>query len=116
MKSKTSFFSPAIYKKNMSRFWPLWAFAIFFAIIIPIGHLIRVNNIRQYGADNFMLSNMLPTKDAFCYAIVDYIPSLAFIYALCVSQTTSLIICVQSVLLRTTMLSFFGSGTRLETM
>lgn len=36
MKSKTSFFNPTLYRKNLTRFWPLWGLTSFFGALIPL--------------------------------------------------------------------------------
>ena len=44
MKLKTSFFNPTLYRKNLTRFWPLWGLSSFFGALIPIsGIMMRLN-------------------------------------------------------------------------
>ena len=39
MRSKTSYFNPTLFKKNLARFWPLWGGASFIGALFPLAFL-----------------------------------------------------------------------------
>lgn len=52
MKSKTSYFNKAVFKKDMTQFWSLWAVEIVISLLIFIMPLIeqcKWNNTGIYG-------------------------------------------------------------------
>ena len=40
MQSKTSFFNRTLFRKNLSRYWPLWGFASFVGFLAPAALLV----------------------------------------------------------------------------
>ena len=42
MQSKTSFFNGTLFRKNLTRFWPLWGLASFLAALFPLALLVKV--------------------------------------------------------------------------
>ena len=42
MQSKTSFFNPTLFRKNLSRYWPLWGFASFVGFLLPAAALVQM--------------------------------------------------------------------------
>ena len=46
MKSKTSFFNKAIYKKNLTLYWPIWVCYLLYSLIKVPGSL--WSGLRQY--------------------------------------------------------------------
>ncbi len=42
MRSKTSFFNKTLYRKNLSRYWPLWALPSFGGVLIPLTMLLQM--------------------------------------------------------------------------
>ena len=42
MLSKTSYFNATLFRKNLTRFWPLWGMATFFGAIFPLALLVQV--------------------------------------------------------------------------
>lgn len=83
MKSKISFFSPTIYRKNMSRFWPIWGITVFFSAMIPLGKLVSIINYKQTLDEDL---NFLSIRDLFLSS-TDYVSGiLMFMYALIVSM------------------------------
>ena len=44
MKLKTSFFNPTLYRKNLTRFWPLWGLTSFFGALMPISGIMMYLN------------------------------------------------------------------------
>ena len=55
MQSKTSYFNATLFRKNLTRFWPLWGLASFIGALFPLAVLLdMVHNgmfvIQCYGA------------------------------------------------------------------
>ena len=54
MKSKTSFFNKMIFRKDITRFWPLWTLQLvigFFGVIIPaLSQMSYINNLQTHSA------------------------------------------------------------------
>lgn len=67
----------------MSRFWPLWGIALFFAVVTPIGRLIRLTNYPTNQMD--MISS---TKYALLTTAIDFVPFAMLFYAVLVSMAT----------------------------
>lgn len=67
----------------MTRFWPVWGIAVFFALIIPIGHLMKVINYKREGIP-FTLS----TSYGLYVAAASFIPLMMFIYTILVAMAT----------------------------
>ena len=42
MRSKTSFFNKTLFKKNLSRYWPLWGLASFAGALVPLTLLLQI--------------------------------------------------------------------------
>ena len=42
MQSKTSFFNATLFRKNLSRYWPLWGFASFVGFLLPAAALVQM--------------------------------------------------------------------------
>ena len=42
MQSKTSFFNKTLYRKNLTRYWPLWGMASFLAALFPLAMLVQL--------------------------------------------------------------------------
>ncbi|MBR3570762.1 MAG: ABC transporter permease [Oscillibacter sp.] len=54
MKSKTSFFNATLYKKNLTRFWPLWGLTAFFGGLVPLsGMMMYLNGDLRVKATDF---------------------------------------------------------------
>ena len=84
MRSKTSYFNATLYKKNLTRFWPLWAAPSFIGALFPLAlltHLIRYGVKDLLGPDVNALS-----FTSFYYDVVAYIlPVLSLCYAVLVA-------------------------------
>ena len=54
MKSKTSFFNKMIFRKDITRFWPLWTLQLvigFIGVIIPaLSQMSYINNLQTHSA------------------------------------------------------------------
>ena len=42
MQSKTSFFNRTLFRKNLTRFWPLWGGASFLGSLFPLALLLQL--------------------------------------------------------------------------
>lgn len=42
MQSKTSYFNPTQFKKNLTRFWPLWGGASLLGVLAPLALLVEM--------------------------------------------------------------------------
>ena len=53
MRSKTSYFNPTLFKKNLARFWPLWGGASLLGALLPLYFLIALidNGFRNHVGD-----------------------------------------------------------------
>lgn len=67
MRSKTSYFNPTLFRKNLTRFWPIWAvYTVIWTMLLPVPIFIdHMENVRrgifyrdylQRIADNFILT------------------------------------------------------------
>ena len=80
MQSRTSFFNRALFRKTMSRFWPLWALPSFIGALFPLAILTR---ILQEPA-HFSIDPLETTL--FCYQLIDYgLPIISLCYAILVA-------------------------------
>lgn len=75
MRSKTSFFNKTLYKKNLSRFWPLWALPSFGGALVPMTMLLQM--VRQ---KDFHLEEMTITESYYA-ALHTLVPILSLLYA-----------------------------------
>ena len=95
MRSKTSCFNPAIFRKNLTRFWPLWGLASFCGGLFPLALLVmtlRVRGAMQLAADPLEMKEML-------YAALAYaVPLVTMFYAiLCAAAVWSYLYNAKSV-------------------
>ena len=78
MQSKRSFFNRTLFRKNLTRFWPLWAVPSFIGALFP---LVALTQIVRYGED---LQPLEVTRTY--YDIVTYgVPIVSLIYAVLVA-------------------------------
>ena len=75
MQSKTSLFNGTLFKKNLKRFWPLWALTTFGAIMFPI----------TYGLSISTRITMLEGKEALYEIASVPVPVTMFIYSIIVA-------------------------------
>ena len=83
MQSKTSFFNRTLFRKNLTRFWPLWGGASFLGCLFPLAlllHLVR-NGGRFMNAANVAAKPLAFTE--LYYDVVAYgLPILSLLYAI----------------------------------
>ena len=76
MRSKTSCFNSTLFKKNLSRYWPLWGLASFGGAMFPLAMLV---NLLHGG---FQLWSPLETRQAY-YTVLSYgVPVISIVYAI----------------------------------
>lgn len=79
MRSKTSFFNPTLFKKNLTRFWPLWGGASFIGALFPLYLLaLLIHEGRP------LLDNRLEATSLYYDALIYAVPAVSLVYgALC---------------------------------
>ena len=76
MQSKTSFFNRILFRKNLTRFWPLWGGASFLGCLFPLALLLQLMRGR------LDLINPLAVTEAY-YSVLCYaVPILSLLYAI----------------------------------
>ena len=76
MQSKTSFFNRTLFRKNLSRYWPLWGFASFVGFLAPAALLVRVI---QSGETSVA---PLRVREIYYYLLSDAVPIVSIAYAI----------------------------------
>ena len=76
MQSKTSFFNRTLFRKNLSRYWPLWGFASFVGFLAPAALLVRVI---QSGETSVA---PLRVREIYYYLVADAVPIVSLVYAI----------------------------------
>lgn len=76
MQSKTSFFNRTLFRKNLSRYWPLWGFASFVGFLAPVALLVRVI---QSGETSVA---PLRVREIYYYLVADAVPIVSIAYAI----------------------------------
>ena len=80
MPSRTSCFNRTLFRKNLSRFWPLWGGASFLGALFPLAMLLQL--VRQGGIRDSM-ANRPPAFTEMYYGVVAYgLPVLSLLYAI----------------------------------
>ena len=51
MRSKTSYFNPTLFKKNLTRFWPLWGGASALGALAPLPGRDEEGQLRMTGEE-----------------------------------------------------------------
>ena len=78
MRSKTSYFNPTLFKKNLTRFWPLWGGASALGALAPLALLMIMVEDRMAGFDGQPLEFTRA-----CYCVLAYVvPIISLLYAL----------------------------------
>lgn len=76
MRSKTSCFNGTLFRKNLSRYWPLWGLASFGGAMFPLAMLVNLLH------DGFQLWSPLETRQAY-YTVLSYgVPVISIVYAI----------------------------------
>ncbi len=78
MRSKTSYFNPALYKKNLTRFWPLWGGASVLGALAPLA-LLTV--MLQSGGFGRRISTPLEFTLGYYSVVTWFLPALSLVYA-----------------------------------
>ena len=78
MLSKTSYFNATLFRKNLTRFWPLWGMATFFGAIFPLAFLVQILQ------NNHFLNDMLGLEmTQVYYSVVSYgVPLISLFYSI----------------------------------
>lgn len=76
MRSKTSYFNGTLFKKNLSRYWPLWGLASFGGAMFPLAMLLELLH------NGFQFWLPLETRQAY-YTVLSYgVPVISIVYAI----------------------------------
>lgn len=76
MRSKTSYFNGTLFKKNLSRYWPLWGLASFGGAMFPLAMLLELLH------NGFQFWSPLETRQAY-YTVLSYgVPVISIVYAI----------------------------------
>jgi ABC-2 type transport system permease protein len=79
MQSKTSYFNGTLFRKNLSRFWPLWGLASFLGALVPLALLLQT--LRR-GAEGYTPESAVGFT-SFYYGAVGYaLPVITLLYAI----------------------------------
>ncbi len=86
MRSKTSYFNPTLFKKNLARFWPLWGGASIIGALFPLAFLTIL--IRENVLFGEPMSDPLGVTAGYYQIVAWIIPTLSLLYAaLCALAT-----------------------------
>lgn len=76
MRSKTSCFNGTLFRKNLSRYWPLWGLASFGGAMFPLAMLLELLH------NGFRFWSPLETRQAY-YSVLSYgVPVISIVYAI----------------------------------
>ena len=76
MRSKTSCFNSTLFRKNLSRYWPLWGLASFGGAMFPLAMLLELLH------NGFQFWSPLETRQAY-YTVLSYgVPVISIVYAI----------------------------------
>lgn len=91
MQSKTSFFNITLFRKNLTRFWPLWGGASFVGVLFPLAFLLQM-------ARSARTFDSLEVTEAYYTILCGAVPILSLIYAvLCAMMVWSYLYNARSV-------------------
>ena len=76
MQSKTSFFNMTLFRKNLTRFWPLWGGASFLGSLFPLALLLQLMRGRVDLIEPLSVTEMY--YSVLCYGV----PILSLLYAI----------------------------------
>lgn len=76
MQSKTSFFNRTLFRKNLSRYWPLWGFASFVGFLAPAALLVRVIQSGETSVEPLVV------REIYYYLVADAVPIISLVYAI----------------------------------
>ena len=77
MRSKTSFFNPTLFKKNLARFWPLWGSVSVIGALIPLYALTELiqDGFRSHAGE------ALEVTMGYYYGLAYFVPIFSLFYA-----------------------------------
>ena len=76
MRSKTSCFNGTLFRKNLSRYWPLWGLASFGGAMFPLAMRLELLH------NGFRFWSPLETRQAY-YTVLSYgVPVISIVYAI----------------------------------
>lgn len=79
MRSKTSYFNPTLFKKNLARFWPLWGGTSIIGALFPLAFLTIL--IRENALFGEPMSDPLGVTAGYYQIVAWIIPTLSLLYA-----------------------------------
>lgn len=77
MQSKTSFFNKTLFRKNLTRFWPLWGGASFLGALFPLALMLQLTR----GVPTYMMKDPLEFTSTY-YSVVTCVPIISLLYAI----------------------------------
>ena len=83
MQSKTSFFNRTLFRKNLTRFWPLWGGASFLGSLFPLAMLLQLVRDRGY----FLAGDPLEFANAYYNVVAYAVPILSLLHAILCAMT-----------------------------
>lgn len=76
MQSKTSFFNKTLFRKNLTRFWPLWGGASFLGALFPLALWMQMSRSGSYyNGDPLEFTNLY-------YSVLMALPVVSLLYAI----------------------------------
>lgn len=84
MQSKRSFFNRTIFRKNLTRYWPLWGTVTLLGCMVPLYMLLGLLSLqKQYSASGPITAATAAEFASVLYAVTEEaLPVIAFIYAI----------------------------------
>ena len=79
MRSKTSFFNGTLFRKNLTRFWPLWGGASFLGSLFPLAMLLQ---LMRYGEISAVGRNPMEFTEAYYIILSQVVPIVSLLYAI----------------------------------
>ena len=76
MQSKTSFFNRTLYRKNLTRFWPLWGGASLLGALAPLALLMRL--IQEHFRPHLTAPEV---TEAYYQVLTSFVPAVCLVYA-----------------------------------
>lgn len=77
MQSRTSFFNITLFRKNLTRFWPLWGLASFVGALFPLALLLQLMRREHF----YLWNNPLDFTEMYYNVAVYAVPVISLLYA-----------------------------------
>jgi len=77
MRSKISFFNGTLFRKNLTRFWPLWGGASFLGALFPLALWLNISR-----GDSFYQRDPLEYTSAYYSILTEIVPIVCLLYAI----------------------------------